>query len=45
MLIILGSIVNMTRGYLYDHLVTMRIHTLIMNIIFMQAPKVTIWIY
>ena len=35
---IIGSIVNMTRG-LYDHLMSTRIFALIMNEIFIRAPK------
>ena len=34
MLIILGSIINIIRGDLYDHLVATRIFTLIMHEIF-----------
>ena len=39
MIIILGSIVNIM-GDLYDHLMSMRIFTLMMNKIFIGAPKV-----
>ena len=40
MVIIVGSIVNMIgRGDLYDHLMSSRVFTFIMNTIFIRAPK------
>ena len=39
MLTIVGSIVNMIRGNLHDHLTSMRIFTLISNKKFTRTPK------
>ena len=39
MITILGAIVNITGGHLHDHLMNMRIFTLIMGKIYMWASK------
>ena len=39
MITILGAIVNITIGHLHDHLMNMRIFTLIMGKIFIWASK------
>jgi hypothetical protein len=39
MITILGAVVNITGGHLHDHLMNMRIFTLIMGKIFMWASK------
>jgi hypothetical protein len=41
MLSILGSIINMIGGNLCDHSMSRTLFTLIMNKIFIRAPKVT----